>query len=79
MTYALGEEVHIKVGFGGRPRPEGSILKDGRSISRGVEKGEKFVILHIDSAERLNSGKYTFVGENEVGEDAADIDICITS
>ncbi|XP_041468950.1 twitchin-like isoform X3 [Lytechinus variegatus] len=78
VTFAKGEEVNIKVGFSGRPKAEGSILKDGRSMTRGVEKGDKFVTLLIKEAERSNSGKYTFVAENEVGDDSADIDICIT-
>ncbi|XP_030829655.1 twitchin isoform X2 [Strongylocentrotus purpuratus] len=78
VTFAKGEEVNIKVSFSGRPKAEGSILKDGRSMARGVEKGDKFVTLTIRESDRSHSGKYTFVAENEVGDDTGDIDICIT-
>ncbi|XP_071479592.1 twitchin-like [Diadema antillarum] len=78
VTFAKGEEVHLKVGFSGRPQAEGSWLKDGRSVSRGVEKGDRWVSIRIENAERSHSGKYTAVAENEVGEASEDIDICIT-
>jgi len=76
-----GEPINIDVPMTGSPLPLISWKKDGKDVvpsDRVKQKdGEDMASLHIPSAVRGDTGKFTITAKNDFGEDSGDIKVIV--
>lgn len=77
-----GLNVVIKIPFTGCPKPKIKWIREGETIESGehydIEITERHATLTIRDASKLDSGPYRLTAENEIGQDAANINIQIS-
>ncbi|KAL0978792.1 hypothetical protein UPYG_G00175250 [Umbra pygmaea] len=80
MVIRAGNYVRINVLYEAEPPPEITWMKDNESISRFIQiiNSEGCSRLVIPTSKRSDSGIYTVVAKNNVGEASFDIDVLVT-
>lgn len=81
LTVKAGLSISLDVNIQGEPPPKVTWLYEGKEIESteelkidNIDYNTKFFVLR---SKRTQSGKYTIIAKNEVGEDQADIEISI--
>ncbi|XP_071120619.1 twitchin-like isoform X18 [Mytilus edulis] len=74
-----GEPLDIPVGVSGTPTPTVSWEKNGRPVDNRAKctSSEEDAKLHVDKAERGDTGKYTITVTNESGSMSADVNVIV--
>ncbi|XP_020350055.1 immunoglobulin-like and fibronectin type III domain-containing protein 1 isoform X12 [Oncorhynchus kisutch] len=80
MVIRAGNSVRIKVLYEAEPPPEITWMKDNEPVSSFIQiiNTEGCSQLVIPSTKRLDSGNYTIVAKNKVGEASFDIEVLVT-
>lgn len=76
----IGGALNLSIGYGGEPEPEIRWLKDGKVLrsSRMLSKAKDEVIsFSLSTCERLDTGIYTVVVKNALGEAEASCNVQI--
>lgn len=81
LTVKAGLSISLDVNIQGEPPPTVTWLYEGKEITSteeqkidNIDYNTKFFVLR---SKRAQSGKYTIIAKNEVGEDQADIEISV--
>lgn len=81
LTVKSGLSISLDVNIQGEPPPKVTWLFNGKELESteearidNIDYNTKFFVLR---AKRAQSGKYTIIAKNEVGEDQAEIDISV--
>ncbi|XP_038824346.1 immunoglobulin-like and fibronectin type III domain-containing protein 1 [Salvelinus namaycush] len=80
MVIRAGNSVRIKVFYEAEPPPEITWMKDNEPVSSFIQiiNTEGCSQLVIPSTKRSDSGNYTIVAKNKVGEASFDIEVLVT-
>uniref|UniRef100_A0A4W5RHX8 Immunoglobulin like and fibronectin type III domain containing 1, tandem duplicate 4 n=1 Tax=Hucho hucho TaxID=62062 RepID=A0A4W5RHX8_9TELE len=80
MVIRAGNSVRIKVLYEAEPPPEITWMKDDETVSSFIQiiNTEGCSQLVIPSTKRSDSGNYTIVAKNKVGEASFDIEVLVT-
>lgn len=81
LTIKSGLVVNLDINVAGEPPPKITWFYDGKELTSNdeitIDSSDYKTKFFISKAKRKQSGKYTIVAKNEVGEDTADLEINI--
>ncbi|XP_035244793.1 immunoglobulin-like and fibronectin type III domain-containing protein 1 [Anguilla anguilla] len=80
MVVRVGNSVRVKINFEASPMPDITWLKDGKPVSKRitVSNTERGSLLLIPTSEHSDTGVYTIIVKNIVGQETFSIEIRVT-